>query len=91
MDCSDLPPLPIPVDLWNRLAAELEFSPKQKKVVELILRNRCDKQIEAKLNMPHSTLRTHIKRIFHRAHIADRQELILLLLAKSHEIRRPCG
>lgn len=36
----------------------------------------------------HSTLRTHLARIFQRHHVQDRPDLILLLFALSHEIRR---
>jgi len=85
------PPFPLPNERWHEIAIKLNFSPKQTRVVELILRNQCDKQIEAILNMPHSTLRTHLDRIFQKASVSDRQELILLLCALSHGIGRLYG
>ncbi len=81
----------MPREKWDRIAEEIKLSPKQKCIVELILLNRCNKQIEAELGLKHSTLRTHIERIFHRAAVSDRQELVLLLCASSHDIRPPEG
>jgi DNA-binding NarL/FixJ family response regulator len=86
---SESPPLPFPPEKWEDIAAGLKFSPTQKTVVELILQNRCDKQIEGELGISHSTLRTHVDRIYRRASVVDRQELMLLLCAMSHGIRRP--
>jgi DNA-binding NarL/FixJ family response regulator len=87
----ELPLLPLPPDKWQDIAAGLKFSPTQKTVVELILQNRCDKQIEAALNMPHSTLRTHLDRAFRKAHVWNRQELVILLCALSHGMGPPQG
>jgi DNA-binding NarL/FixJ family response regulator len=88
MHPKDLPPLPLPAEKWHALAQELELSPRHKRIVELILRNRCDKQIVADLGIAHSTLRTHITRIFGRLGVSDRVELVLLLFSLSHGIRR---
>lgn len=81
-------PLPLPREKWEQIAAELKLSPMHRKIVELILHNRCDKQIEADTGISHSTLRTHLSRIFQRLHVQDRLDLILLLFALSHNIRR---
>ena len=70
------------------IAVELKLSPTHRKIVELILRNRCDKQIESDTGISHSTLRTHLARIFQRHQVQDRLDLILLLVALSHNIRR---
>lgn len=80
---------PLPPDKWHEIAARLKLSPTQRNIVELILRNRCDKQIERTLGMPHSTLRTHLKRIYLKAEVLDRQELILRLCAMSHGLCQP--
>lgn len=82
-------PLPLPREKWEQIAAELKLSPTHRKIIELILHNRCDKQIESDTGISHSTLRTHLTRIFHRHHVQDRLELILKIFALSHNIRRP--
>ena len=87
MPVSSLAPLPLPPEKWNQLGQALRLSPQQKRIVELILRNRCDKQIAADMGLGHSTLRTYITRIFHRTGVSDRVELILLVFALSHDIR----
>jgi DNA-binding CsgD family transcriptional regulator len=85
----DLPPLPLPQDKWQQIVSQLKLSPKQMRVVELILRNRCDKQIETELGLPHATLRTHLERTFHKAKVCDRRELVILIFAMSHGLRPP--
>ena len=81
-------PLPLPPETWEQLATELKLSPRHREIIELILRNRCDKQIVSESGIPHSTLRTHINRIFHRHRVQDRLDLVLFLFALSHGIRR---
>jgi DNA-binding NarL/FixJ family response regulator len=77
-------PLPLPPRLWNEIARELEFSPQQKRIVELILRNACDKQIAAALGRGKPTIRTHLDRVFRRLEVEDRGELVLLIFRMSH-------
>lgn len=81
----------MPAEKWQEIAARLKFSPTQQDVVEHILRNRCNKQIEHDLDLRHGTLRTHLDRIFRKAQVEDRQELVILLCAMSHGICRPQG
>jgi DNA-binding NarL/FixJ family response regulator len=78
------PPLPLPPELWEEIAIKLKLSPMHKRIVEKILQNRCDKQIVTDIRIGHSTLRTHITRIFHRLKVQDRLELVLLVFAMSH-------
>jgi len=87
MRVSSLAPLPLSPEKWNQLAQALRLSPQQKRIVELLLQNRCDKQIAVDMGLAHSTLRTYISRIFHRTGVSDRVELILLIFALSHDIR----
>jgi DNA-binding NarL/FixJ family response regulator len=86
MAFDDMPPLPMTDGQWDRLATTLKLSPQQKRIVELILRNRCDKQIASAMQIKKSTIRTYITRVFQRLGVADRHELILLLFAMSHGI-----
>ncbi len=80
----NLPPLPLPLKLWNQIAKALKLSPQQKRIVELILRNACDKQIAVLLGIRKPTVRTHLDRVFRRLQVEDRGELILLIFRMSH-------
>lgn len=82
-----LPPLPLPLKQWNDIAKELNLSPQQKRIVELILRNACDKQIAAAMGRGKPTIRTHLDRIFRRLEVEDRGELVLLVFRLSHGLR----
>lgn len=84
MAVPEIPRLPLPPDKWEALCATLKFSPQQKRIVELILQNRCDKQIAAAMRLRHPTVRTYISRIFGRMGVGDRLELVLKLFALSH-------
>jgi DNA-binding NarL/FixJ family response regulator len=86
MASQNLPPLPLPPEKWNELIATLKLSPQQTRIVELILRNYCDKQIAAELQLKVPTVRTHLSRIFTRLKIEDRGGLVLMLFAASHQI-----
>jgi DNA-binding NarL/FixJ family response regulator len=74
---TSLPDSPFSVSQWNELAAQLELTPQQAKIVDLILRGLKDKQIATVLKCSFSTVRSHLDRIFSRLDIADRVELIL--------------
>jgi len=81
-----LPP-PLSADQWKRIAKELALPPQQRRIVELILRNACDKQIAAALRIGRPTVRTYLSRIFARLGVSDRLELVLLVLRMSQETR----
>ena len=87
----ELPPFPLPPDKWQEIAKQLKLSPRQVDVVALVLRRRCYKQIETSLNMAHGTLRIHMERVFEKASVSNREELILHLFALSHDICPPLG
>jgi DNA-binding NarL/FixJ family response regulator len=84
MDTPAIPQLPLPSDTWDKLSTLLKFSPQQKRIVELILLNHCDKQIAAAMQRRHPTVRTYITRIFGRMGVSDRNGLVLKLFAMSH-------
>jgi DNA-binding NarL/FixJ family response regulator len=85
----DNPELPLPCALWTQLVETLHLPPRQIRIVELILRNHCDKQIAATLGIKVPTLRTYVHRIYQRMGVSDRQELILKLFALSHGLGHP--
>lgn len=91
-----LPPFPLDERLWHGVAAAMKLSPTQTRIVELTLRDACNKQIAAALNMSVPTLRTHQDRIAARTGTHGRMQLAMRVMALSHEVarnamRRPNG
>jgi DNA-binding CsgD family transcriptional regulator len=84
-------PLPLPATQWRRLAKEFGLSPQQKRIVELILCNACDKQIAVAMKLRRPTIRTYLSRIFARLGVNDRLELVLLVLRRSHDLGKRKG
>jgi len=80
----NIPDLPLPAEKWQQLMETLQLPPQQIRIVELILRNHCDKQIAAALGLKVPTVRTYLHRIFERLGVGDRLELVLRLFAMSH-------
>jgi DNA-binding NarL/FixJ family response regulator len=80
----NIPDFPLPPDKWQQLVQTLQLPPQQIRIVELILRNYCDKQIAAALGLKVPTVRTYLKRTFERLGVGDRLELVLRLFAMSH-------
>jgi DNA-binding NarL/FixJ family response regulator len=77
----NFPDLPLPVERWRRIAQAMELSPQQLRIVELILRNHCDKQIAAAMGLKVPTVRTYLTRIFQHLGVRDRGELVLRVFA----------
>lgn len=77
--------LPIDVESFERAVAKLALSPRQALIVDLLLRGMRDKQIAAELGSRVPTVRTHMARMFQRLGVADRVELILLIVAAARE------
>ena len=85
----EFPPLPLPTDTWERIAQILELPPQQKRIVELMLRDMCGKQIAAEMKVKIPTLRTYISRIYERTGVANEKALLLLICGMSHGLRHP--
>jgi DNA-binding CsgD family transcriptional regulator len=81
--------LPLPLALWTQLIEMLHLPPQQIRIVELILRNRGDKEIAAALGIKVPTVRTYLHRIYERMGVGDRQELVLKLFGLSHRLNPP--
>jgi DNA-binding NarL/FixJ family response regulator len=80
--------LPLPADKWQQIMVSLQLPPQQIRIVELILRNCCDKQIATSLGVKVPTVRTYLHRIFERMGVGDRLELVLRIFAMSHQMAR---
>ena len=82
------PPLPLDDDHWLAIVRAMRLSPQQAKIVELVLRGLCDKQIAAAMGISEPTIRTYLQRISARTHTRGRMELAMRVLAVSHEVDR---
>jgi DNA-binding NarL/FixJ family response regulator len=82
----EFPPFPLTVDHWQRIVDALEFSPQQARIVELVLRGLCDKQIAAVMGIGEPTIRTYLSRIFARTETHGRMQLALRVLDISHQV-----
>jgi DNA-binding NarL/FixJ family response regulator len=82
------PPLPLDDDHWRAIVQAIQLSPQQARIVELVLRGLCDKQIAAAMGISEPTIRTYLQRISARTHTRGRMELAMRVLAVSHEVDR---
>lgn len=78
---------PLAPAVWQRVAKEMQLSPQQQKIVELILLGCKDKEIARKMGLRIPTVRTYLQRIFLREGVRDRMDLVLRVCALSHGIR----
>ena len=85
------PPLPLEPPHWQAVVRAMRLSPRQSKVVELLLRGMCDKQIAATMGISEPTIRTYLDRIWARTRSHGRMELAMRVLAVSHEVIRDTG
>ncbi len=77
-------PLPMAQSTWEAVALELALSPQQIRIVELILRDRSDKEIADELRLTVPTIRTHLARIFDRTGATSRLNLVLRIFSMVH-------
>ena len=77
--------LPMDEATWQSISDELQLSPQQTRIVELILCGYQDKEIADELALSVPTIRTYLKRTFDRIAVADRMGLVLHVFAKAQE------
>jgi DNA-binding NarL/FixJ family response regulator len=89
-DCPEaFPPLPLDDGHWRAIVQAMQLSPQQAKIVELVLRGLCDKQIAAAMGIGEPTIRTYLQRISARTCTHGRMGLAMRVLAVSHQVREP--
>lgn len=54
----------------------LELAPQQERIVRLLMQSKGDKQIASELGIAFPTVRTYLNRVFERAGVSDRMELV---------------
>ncbi|MBN1554902.1 MAG: helix-turn-helix transcriptional regulator [Phycisphaerae bacterium] len=73
---------------WNELSEKLCLSPRQSQVASLLMLGLSDKQISARMDISHHTLRTYLDRMFEKLSVGDRCELIVHIF---REFRAGCN
>jgi DNA-binding NarL/FixJ family response regulator len=76
---------PLDSEVWQKVAEEMRLSPQQRRIVEMLLLGRKCKQIGPALGISGSTVETYLKRIYQRQGVADHTELLLHIMALSHQ------
>ncbi len=87
----NFPPLPLDDGHWRAIVAEMQLSQQQAKIVELVLRGLCDKQIAAAMAISEPTIRTYLLRISAKTRTRGRMELAMRVMAVSHQVASGLG
>ena len=82
------PRLPLDDGHWQAIVQAMQLSPQQAKIVELVLRGLCDKQIAVVMGISEPTIRTYLQRISERTQTRGRMALAMRVLAVSHQVNR---
>jgi DNA-binding CsgD family transcriptional regulator len=71
------------------MAAFTHLSDAQRRVLELLLRGRSEKEVAAKLNLSPHTVHNHVKEIHRRLGVNSRGELMALFVSESKIVKVP--
>jgi len=82
----ELPQLPLAKDHWRAIVKELGVSSRQAQIVELLVRGASLREVSTILDISISTIRTQQERIFDKTRTNTRGELLLRILALSHNV-----
>ena len=75
-----LQPFPLTEIEWQRVRDQLQLTQQQAKVAALVLRAAGDKKVAYELGLGLPTVRTHLHRIYEKAAVQDRAELIVRII-----------
>jgi len=80
------PPIPLSPDHWQAVVDAMQLSPQEARVVELVIRGACEKQVSAALGIGVPTIRTYLTRVAAKTGTHGRMELALYVLGVSHQV-----
>jgi DNA-binding CsgD family transcriptional regulator len=80
------PRLPLAADHWAAVILEIGLSPRQVRIVELVLCDHSNKEIGRILRIGEPTVKTYLDRIAARTGTRGRMQLAMHVLAVSHRI-----
>ncbi|MCU0784082.1 MAG: helix-turn-helix transcriptional regulator [Verrucomicrobia bacterium] len=64
-------------DAWKAIGQSLKFSGRELEIVRGIFEDRTEYTIAADLNISPHTVHTHVDRLHHKLHVANRVQLVL--------------
>ena len=82
------PPFPLKPEQWARVSEKMRLSPRQARIVELVLRDLSTKQIAYVMGIGEPTIKTHLERIGVRTRTRGRIQLAMRVMEISHDRRR---
>lgn len=74
---------------WARLEKELELSPRQVEIVQLLCDGHKNYSAALALGISVHTVRTHLRQLYTKLDVSDRFEMLCLLVRTSHNICHP--
>ncbi len=84
-----LQPFPLSEEEWLCVRDRLELTKKQAEVAALVLQAACDKKVAYELHLGLPTVRTHLRRIYAKANVQDRAELIVRMINIARGKKKP--
>ena len=70
----------------DRVCAEFHFSPRERDIIQMILKGKSNKEIEQELFISPHTVKNHIYHIFQKAGVKSRGQLVNMILQNSAEV-----
>jgi DNA-binding CsgD family transcriptional regulator len=80
------PPLPLAADHWAAVILEIGLSPRQVRIIELVLCDHSTREIARILRIGEPTVKTYLDRIAVRTGTRGRMQLAMHILRVSHQV-----
>ena len=85
------PSFPMDAATWRAVQERLDLSAQQSRIVELVLCGKPDKEIAAELGLTVPTIRTYLRRAYHRLGATGKLTLVLRVFeAAQASIQEAC-
>jgi DNA-binding NarL/FixJ family response regulator len=80
-------PMPFPLDqlTWRQIIRQMQLPPQHEKIVASVLQDMSDQQIADDMGLAVPTVRTYLGRIYKRAAVRSRMQLVLRIMAMLQE------
>jgi DNA-binding CsgD family transcriptional regulator len=79
----------MPLHATSEMPALTQLSEAQRRVLDLLLRGRSEKEAAAKLDLSPHTVHNHVKEIYRRFDVSSRAELLALFVSESKFGKKP--
>jgi DNA-binding NarL/FixJ family response regulator len=80
-------PMPFPLGqaTWHDIISQMQLPPQHVKIVACVLQDLSDQQIADELGLARPTIRTYLGRIYRKANVRTKTQLVLRILAMSQK------